>query len=242
METVTAETKQPTTARGRLEVERRWVIRDIEWDDYEELGKLLPPPFRLAFDGSSLEIMVTGQLHDDYADALDTFFKAVAGALGVQFRPYRTASWNRPELDRGIQADNCYYLTAAKIKAGLIGRGRKSNNAKDYPNPDLAIEVDLSPPKVAREGIYAALQVAELWTFDGTNLTISVLNENGQYRPVQKSGFLPIRASEVRRWIIEEDQSDYEAWTQRIRAWAKKKSLKPRGSGRSRPGTDSPAS
>ena len=43
METVTAKTKQRTTARGRLEVERRWVIRDIGWDDYEELGKLLPP-------------------------------------------------------------------------------------------------------------------------------------------------------------------------------------------------------
>ena len=89
METAAAKTKQRTTARERLEVERRWVIRDIGWDDYEELGELLPPTFRLAFDGSSLEIMVTGQLHDDYADALDTFFKAVAGALGVQFRPYR---------------------------------------------------------------------------------------------------------------------------------------------------------
>jgi len=232
METVTAETKQSTTARGRLEVERRWVIRDIGWVDYEELGELLPPTFRLTFDGSSLEIMVTGQLHDDYADALDTFFKAVAGALGVQFKPYRTASWNRPELDRGIQADNCYYLTADKIKAGLIGHARKSNDAKDYPNPDLAIEVDLSPPKIDREGIYAALQVAELWTFDGTKLTISRLDENGQYRAVEKSGFLPVRASEVPRWIIEEDQSDYEVWTQRIRAWAKK-TLKVKGGGRS---------
>ncbi len=232
METVTAEIKQRTTARGRLEVERRWVIRDIGWDDYEELGKLLPPTFRLAFDGSSLEIMVTGHLHDDYADALDTFFKAVAGALGVQFRPYRTASWTRPELERGIQADNCYYVTAVKIKAGLIGHARKSNDAKDYPNPDLAIEVDLSPPKIDREGIYAALQVAELWTFDGTKLTISRLDENGQYRAVEKSGFLPVRASEVPRWIIEEDQSDYEVWTQRIRAWAKK-TLKVKGGGRS---------
>ncbi len=232
METVTAKTKQRTTARGRLEVERRWVIRDIGWDDYEELGKLLPPPFRLAFDGSSLEIMVTGQLHDDYADALDTFFKAVAGALGVQFTPYRTASWTRPELARAIQADNCYYLTAVKIKAGLIGRARKSNDAKDYPNPDLAIEVDLSPPKIDREGIYAALQVAELWTFDGTKLTISRVDDNGQYRAVEKSGFLRVHASEVPRWILEEDRSDYEAWTQRIRAWAKK-TLKVKGSGRS---------
>jgi Uma2 family endonuclease len=232
METAATETKRRTTARGRLEVERRWVIRDIGWDDYQELDKLLPPTFRQAFDGSSLEIMVTGQLHDDYADALDTFFKAVAGALGVQFSPYRSASWNRPELERGIQADNCYYVTAAKIKAGLIGRARKSNDAKDYPNPDLAIEVDLSPPKVDREGIYAALQVAELWTFDGTNLTISRLDENGRYRAVEKSGFLAVRTSEVTRWILEEDRSDYEAWTQRIRAWAKK-TLKVKGRGRS---------
>ena len=106
------------------------------------------------------------------------------------------------------------------------------NDAQDYPNPDLAIEVDLSPPKVDREGIYAALQVAELWTFDGTDLTISRLDENGQYRAVEKSSFLPVRASEVPRWIIEEDRSDYEAWTQRIRAWAKK-TLKVKGSGRS---------
>ncbi|MGZ3379404.1 MAG: hypothetical protein ACXVBB_03995, partial [Isosphaeraceae bacterium] len=68
--------------------------------------------------------------------------------------------------------------------------------------------------------------------FDGTDLTISRLDENGQYRAVEKSGFLPVRASEVPRWIIEEDQSDYEAWTQRIRAWAKK-TLKVKGSERS---------
>jgi Uma2 family endonuclease len=233
METVTAETRVRPPGRRKLDGERRWVIRDIGWDDYEEFGELLPPTFRLAFDGRSLEIMVTGQLHDDYADALDTFFKAVAGALGVQFRPYRTASWTRPELERGIQADNCYYLTTVKIKAGLTGRARKSNDAKDYPNPDLAIEVDLSPPKVDREGIFAALQVAELWTFDGIKLTISRLAENGQYLAVEKSGFLPIVASDVPRWIIEEDQSDYEAWTQRIRAWAKK-TLKVKGTGRTR--------
>ena len=92
--------------------------------------------------------------------------------------------------------------------------------------------MDLSPPKIDREGIYAALQVAELWTFDGTDLTISRLDENGQYRAVEKSGFLPVRASEVPRWIVEEDRSDYEAWTQRIRAWVKK-TLKVKGSGRS---------
>jgi Uma2 family endonuclease len=233
MGTAIARSGETLPPRGRLDGERRWVIRDIGWADYEMLSALLPSPFRLAFDGRSLEIMVTGQLHDDYADALDTFFKAVAGALGIPFKPYRSASWTRPELERGIQADNCYYLTPAKIKAGLAGRARKANDASDYPNPDLAIEVDLSPPQVDREGIYAALKVAELWTFDGTSLTISRLGKNGRYRPVRTSGFLPLPAREVARWILEEDQSDYESWTQRIRAWAKQ-SLKPKGHGSTR--------
>ena len=227
MPTATAKTKAKAPRQQRVEGERRWLIPDLDWQDYEELGQLLPERFRLTFDGSSLEIMVTSQLHDDYADALDSFFKAVAGALGVLFKPYRSATWARPELQRAIEADNCYYLNPVKIRAGLVGRAKKSRKVEDYPNPDLAIEVDLSPPKIDREGIYAALKVAELWTFDGANLIISRLDKTGRYRPVKGSAYLPISSHEVPRWIIEEDLSDYEAWTQRIRTWAKK-SLAPR--------------
>ena len=43
---------------------------------------------------------------------------------------------------------------------------RNSNNIDDYPNPDLAVEIDISPPKIDRSGIYAALKVSELWRRD----------------------------------------------------------------------------
>ena len=39
------------------------------------------------------------------------------------------------------------------------------------PNPDLAIEVDISPPKVDRPGIYAALKVMEVWRFTDSSVT-----------------------------------------------------------------------
>jgi len=212
----------------QLEGEWRWAIHEARWQDYLSLGGFLPPPFRLAFDGRTLEMMVTGALHDDYADALDTFFKAVAGALGIPFKPYRTASWERPEIERAIQADKCYYLDPVKIRKGYASRARKSNDVRDYPNPDLAIEVDLTSPKADRESIYAALGTAELWVFDGKVLTISRLGRNGQYRRVERSGFLPFRADQVTRWLLEEDAHDYDAWTRRIRAWAKR-SLRKKG-------------
>jgi Uma2 family endonuclease len=224
-------TKQKRTRRSQLDGERRWLIRDAAWDDYDLLNRLLPETFRLAFDGSNLEIMVTSPLHDDYADALDAFFKAVAGALGIAFKPYRSTTWARPEIERGIQADDCYYLDPAKIQAAVKAGSRKSRDARDYPNPDLAIETDLSSPKADRPSIYASLRIAELWIFDGRVLTISRLGKDASYRDVEESGFLPLRADQVPRWILEEDRSDYDRWTRRIRAWARRTLKKTKATG-----------
>ena len=60
---------------------------------------------------------------------------------------------------RGLAVDQCYYFEAGKPAAVAAARARKSNDVADYPNPDLAIEVDLSPPEIDRAGIYAALKV-----------------------------------------------------------------------------------
>jgi Uma2 family endonuclease len=205
---------------GPVVAEERWAIRGASWDDYQRLSRLLPEYFRLAYDGRILEMMVTGTLHEDYADTLDAFFKAVAGALGIPFKPYGSATWDRPEVQRGLQADRCYYLDPAKIKAGYRGRARRSNKNREYPKPDLAIEVDLSRPKADRESIYAALGVRELWAFDGKSVRISRLGQNSKYRRVDRSGFLPLRARQITPWLLDDQAAGYDDWTQRIRAWA----------------------
>jgi Uma2 family endonuclease len=140
----------------------------------------------------------------------------------MTLRPMRETTWIRPEIERGIETDGCYYLDPAKISTALAALRRLSNDVADYPNPDLAIEVDISPPQVDRLSIFAALRVSELWIFDGRNLTIMVLGEDGRYQNAEASRFLHVRAGEVPRWLLEEDLSDYGAWTQRIRAWAQK--------------------
>jgi Uma2 family endonuclease len=91
------------------------------------------------------------------------------------------------------------------------------------PNPDLAIEVDISPPQIDRPGIYAALRIAEVWRFDGEReqVIIERLGDDGTYRPVDESAFLPLHAEEIRRWVVDEDSHDESAWARRLRAWAR---------------------
>src|SRR5260370_3628760 len=95
-------------------------------------------------------------------------------------------------------------------------RGRKDISL--CPSPDLAIEVDLSRPQVDRAGIYAALGVAEVWRYDRKQFVIERLTPEGKYVAVDVSRFLPIRAEDLRRWILEEDLTDDIAWAMRLRA------------------------
>ncbi|MGB0071281.1 MAG: Uma2 family endonuclease [Isosphaeraceae bacterium] len=99
-------------------------------------------------------------------------------------------------------------------------KARRSLDIADYPNPDLGIEIDMSPPKIDRPAIYAALKVAEIWRFDGEHqqLFIERLEDDGTYRTVDRSSFLPLYAAEIRRWVVGEDSHDESVWARRLRA------------------------
>src|SRR5262249_43542930 len=130
-------------------------------------------------------------------------------------------TWVRPEVERGIEADQCFYFDAEKLEANAKATARESEDIADYPNPDLAIEVDISPPKIDRPGIYAALRGPETWRFPPRGVDIERLTDQGSYAAMDQSGFLPIRKDEVARWVLQEDRSDLQAWKRRLRAWVR---------------------
>ncbi len=130
-------------------------------------------------------------------------------------------TWERPEVKRAVEADDCFYFRPEKIAQAVAALKRKSNDVAEYPNPDLGIEIDISPSKIDRPGIYAALRVMEVWRFDTDTVKIDRLKEDGLYESVEASGFLPIRADEIVRWVFEEDTSDPADWEQRLRAWVR---------------------
>ena len=81
----------------------------------------------------------------------------------------------------------------------------------------------LYTPEIDRPGIYAALRVPELWRFDGEReqVIIERLGNDGSYHSVDESRFLPIRAEEIRRWVVDENSDDESAWAERLHGWAR---------------------
>ncbi len=200
--------------------EERVLFRDVDWSFYEQLVDSIPESsnIHVDYDGKDLEIMGKGMRHGRFNKLLGRFVDVVTEEHQIPCQGLRDTTWKRPEISRGLEADDCYYFLPEKLKAYAAADQRGSDNIADYPNPDLAIEVDISEPRVDRPGIYAALEVAEVWRFDGRNVVIERLAPEKTYASVEASQFLPIRADEIRRWIVEEDSHDESAWARRLRA------------------------
>jgi Uma2 family endonuclease len=202
--------------------EPRIRIPGVGFHVYETLVRALPErtAIRVAYDGRDMEIMVKGPIHNDYARIIDRFVTVVAALMSIPHRGLGETTWIRPEIERGLEADQCYVFERAKLARLRDLLARKDNDVAGYPNPDLAIEVDLSPPQTDRPSIYAALQVPELWVFDGEILVIQHLSADGKYLDIGASQFLPVSADQVMRWVRNEDTEDMAAWEERLRAWA----------------------
>lgn len=206
------------------EPDHRVVIRGVDWNFYERLVDSIPEGAHIHcdFDGKDLEIVSPSMIHDGSRGLLGRVVGLVAEVCEIPIKSAGQTTWKRPEIARGLESDESHYFRAEKLAAVAKLRARRSMKIADYPNPDLAVEVDITPPKVDRPGIYAALKVAELWRFDGDleQVFIERLQEVGTYRAIETSQFLPIRAEEIRRWVVEEDSSDESSWARRLRAWA----------------------
>ena len=205
------------------EPDHRCVIRGVDWAFYERLVDSIPEGanIHVDYDGRDLEVMSLSPLHDGVKKRLARLVELTAEELEIPCTGLGQTTWKRPDVGRGLESDECYYFSPGKLTAAAEAMGRMSRDVAEYPNPDLAVEVDFSPSKIDRPGIYAALGVAEVWRVDGRQIVIERLEEDGSYRPVEGSAFLPVRSEEVGRWVFSEDAGDGSLWARRLRAWVR---------------------
>jgi Uma2 family endonuclease len=111
--------------------------------------------------------------------------------LKIAFKHGGSMTFRRADLRRGLEPDVCYWIASEPDL-----RGKREIDLTTDPPPDLAIEIDISPSRLDRPKIYAALRIPELWRYDGEVLHVELLHSDGTYHPSETSAsfpFLPVQ-------------------------------------------------
>ncbi|MGB6017109.1 MAG: Uma2 family endonuclease, partial [Nodosilinea sp.] len=172
-------------------------VSGLSWQHYQlflaELGENRAT--RLAYSGGSLEIRMPSKLHEIVNRLLSKIIFALAEELGLDIVDLGSTTWNREDLDRGIEPDSCFFIQNAGLVQGL--------NPEMPPNlsPDLAVEVDIASASDQKLAIYQALGVPELWLY--RNGKVKILDLRGeQIHEVESSlAFSIVSASQLQAWI-----------------------------------------
>ena len=203
----------------------RVLLRGVTWDRYVELND--DPAYdgcKMTFDAATglLEIeMAQGPLHETLSRMLFLLVAAYRRERRIRVRSTGSVTLRRRDIG-GLEADESLYVAhvdeAPPLTAGLLdlNAGRRV--------PDLAIEVDVSSPGVAKLPLYAQLGVPEVWVWDhdADELSARRLGEDGAYRVVAESVELPgfplaAAAELIRGWDGADDGALEEAFAERLR-------------------------
>lgn len=198
------------------QAETRTVLTGVRWQTYQglvlDLGE--NPSTKLAYDRGILEIMTPLPEHEVNKRFLGRIVETTTEVLGLEIYSLGSSTWSREDLQRGIEPDECYYITHENIT-----RGKLNFNLNVDPAPDLAIEIDITSSSLDRLSIYSSLGIAEVWRFDGHDLWIYTLKE-GFYETQENSQVLPVLSkSDLLRFLERRGEIGENTLIREFRQW-----------------------
>ncbi|MEB3310897.1 MAG: Uma2 family endonuclease [Snowella sp.] len=204
------------TTSQPVQQENRTVLSGIRWETYQDLVIDLAetPSKRLTYDQGVLEIMTPLPEHEASKRLLGRLVESATEELGLEICSLGSTTWSREDLSKGLEPDECYYIT----QEATI-RGKTQFNLNIDPPPDLAIEIDLTSSSLNRLSIYAALGVTEIWRFDSKDLWIYILKD-GNYQLQERSSVLPILSrSDLLNFLAKKGKLGENALIREFRQW-----------------------
>lgn len=199
-----------------LKPENITILTEIRWETYQALVLDLAetPSKKLTYDQGILEIITPLPEHEVNKRLLGRMVETTTEVLGLEIASFGSTTWSQETLKKGIEPDECYYIT----NETLI-RGKLDIDLTIDPPPDLAIEIDITSSSLDRLGIYAAVGIGEIWRFDGQELFIYCL-KNGSYQQRENSQVLPILSkSMILKFIKKRREIGENALIREFRQW-----------------------
>ena len=164
------------------------VLDWIDWPTYERfLAAVGNRRIFLTYDQGVLEIMSPLFHHEWWKSAGGDTSRVLCRELGLRMLGAGSTTLRREDAERGLEADDSYYIKNAPHMLGL----RERIDLTQDPPPDLALEVEGTRSALDRMGIYATLGVPEVWRYDGEAIHVHRLRPDGGYEESAQSVSFP---------------------------------------------------
>jgi Uma2 family endonuclease len=199
--------------------EPRFVLRNVPWDTYVALRDIEANwHVRMTYDRGILEMMVNSDRHENMKRLIGRLVETFTAELNIPLRSFSAMTWRRREMDKGLEADECYYI----LNQPRVSQRVEIDLLHDPP-PDLALEVVVSHSDVDKMAIYASLGVPEVWYWEDGDLQAYELVE-GSYVPRDASLNLPmLRVKELEEFLDPVQALDESAWINAFRVWVRER-------------------
>ena len=182
-----------------LEKTKSIVLHNISWNAYKQITDSLQDetPAHFTFDRGKLEIMVLSLKHENFKKILAMLFERLSEAFDIEIFAGGSTTFQREDLERGFEPDECYYVQNAEAM-----RGKDNVDLAFDPPPDLTIEVDVKHSSLNRMSIFSAVGILEVWRYDGEKLTIYLLRGD-KYQESETSSVLPLVTARKLTQLVE---------------------------------------
>ncbi len=172
---------------------RAILLNDVSWNEYEMFLEDFERKsgWRLAYDGGKLEIMPPLMEHETPTFSVDMFVRAFCEHFDLTLESAGSTTFRRELKKKGVEPDDCFYIQSADKVIGKV----KLLDPKNYPAPDIAFEADITHGSLDKFPIYAALEVPEVWIYDGATVSFYEL-EAENYHQISHSRALPLLSAE----------------------------------------------
>ncbi len=169
------------------------IFHDATWEEYEDLLAQVgeAPGLRISYDDGILKVMTVSPEHENYTRFIENLVGIVRVRLRIRIRSFGSATMKQSKKRKGNEPDCCFYVQTA----AALGNKINLDFAVDPP-PDIAVEVDVHHDSLDKFSIYAALEVPEIWRFDGQKLSIHLWHED-RYIEAESSLALPMLTGSI---------------------------------------------
>ena len=201
-----------------IQPEQRVLLRNVRWETYKQLldanqEKGAP---RLTYDRGRLEIMSPSAEHEQLKEVITLLVNVIAEEKTLDIEGFGSTTFRREDLERGFEADACFYIGKAKQV-----RGKDNIDLSSDPPPELVIEVDITHSSVNKLSMFSEFGVSEVWQYDQKQLKIFTLAESEYLESTASKVFPDLTPSIISHFIEESRKTDRPSWLRRLREWAR---------------------